>query len=32
MNDQPAPKRERILSGMQPTNDSLHLGNYWVPW
>lgn len=24
-----APKRrERILSGMQPTNDSLHLGNY----
>ncbi len=32
MNDQPAaePKarRERILSGMQPTNDSLHLGNY----
>ncbi len=34
MNDQPAaapsaaPRRERILSGMQPTNDSLHLGNY----
>ena len=21
-------KRQRILSGMQPTNDSLHLGNY----
>jgi tryptophanyl-tRNA synthetase len=34
VNDQPAaatpaaPRRERILSGMQPTNDSLHLGNY----
>ena len=37
MNDQsgaadnaaPSPvRRERILSGMQPTNDSLHLGNY----
>ncbi len=25
----PAPaRRDRILSGMQPTNDSLHLGNY----
>jgi len=36
VNDQPAAaapaaqpaRRERILSGMQPTNDSLHLGNY----
>lgn len=34
MNDSGAPateapkRRERILSGMQPTNDSLHLGNY----
>lgn len=24
----PAPDRPRILSGMQPTSDSLHLGNY----
>ena len=24
----PVPTRPRILSGMQPTNDSLHLGNY----
>src|SRR3954470_22112484 len=24
----PAPARPRILSGMQPTSDSLHLGNF----
>jgi tryptophanyl-tRNA synthetase len=24
----PRPARPRILSGMQPTSDSLHLGNY----
>jgi tryptophanyl-tRNA synthetase len=24
----PSPRRPRILSGMQPTSDSLHLGNY----
>ena len=25
---EPAPRRPRLLSGMQPTSDSLHLGNY----
>lgn len=25
---QPAPERHRVLSGMQPSADSLHLGNY----
>jgi len=28
MHPMPQPERPRILSGMQPTSDSLHLGNY----